>query len=169
VSDNRTPEQLAIAQYWADGAGTATPPGHWCRIACDAICAHHMREERAASLLSRLARSMMDAGIAVWDAKYAYWLLRPSQADPAITTPLGLPNFPSYTSGHAAFSGAAATILGAEFPDLESSLHAMANEAALSRVYGGIHYRFDSDAGLEQGRHAAESIMLSEPGMVAVQ
>ncbi len=97
----------------------------------------------------------MDAGIAVWDAKYAYWLIRPSRADPAITTPVGLPNFPSYVSGHAGFSGAAADVLAHFFPAEAAALRARAEEAAMSRLYGGIHYRFDNEAGMELGRRIA--------------
>ena len=95
---------------------------------------------------------MADAAICCWDNKYAYWLLRPSQADPAITTPVGLPNFPAYTSGHATFSGAAAQVLGTLIPSCAPEVDAMAEEAAWSRVLGGIHYRFDSDMGLKGGR-----------------
>jgi membrane-associated phospholipid phosphatase len=66
-----------------------------------------------------------------------------------------LPNFPSYTSGHAAFSGAASEVLGDVFPEERTVLRAMAEEAAMSRVYAGIHYRFDSERGLAQGRAIA--------------
>jgi membrane-associated phospholipid phosphatase len=152
ISDTRTPEQLRIAQYWADGAGTATPPGHWNAIAADLAERYHLDEERATQMFALLNMALMDAGIACWDAKYTYWLIRPSQADPLITTPVGLPNFPSYVSGHATFSAAAATLLGAVFPSARRNLQAMADEAAMSRLYGGIHYRFDNEQGLEVGR-----------------
>ena len=152
ISDTRTPEQLRIAQYWSDGAGTVTPPGHWNAIAADLAERYHLDEERATEMFALLNMALMDAGIACWDAKYTYWLIRPSQADPLITTPLGLPNFPSYVSGHATFSGAAATLLGAVFPSARRDLQAMADEAAMSRLYGGIHYRFDNEQGLEVGR-----------------
>jgi len=151
ISDTRTPEQLRITQYWADGAGTATPPGHWNAIAADLAERYHLDEERATQMFAFLNMALMDAGIACWDAKYTYWLIRPSQADPLITTPVGLPNFPSYVSGHATFSGAAATLLSAVFPSARRDLQAMADEAAMSRLYGGIHYRFDNDQGLELG------------------
>jgi len=98
----------------------------------------------------------MDAGICCWDAKYVFWLLRPTQADPGITLPIGLPNFPSYTSGHSTFSGAAADVLGYIFPDQKDLFGSMAMEAAISRVYGGIHYRFDSEVGLQGGRSIAQ-------------
>ena len=152
ISDTRSAEQLRIAHLWADGAGTATPPGHWNAIAADLAERHALNEERAAEMFALLNMSLMDAGIACWDAKYAYWLLRPSQADPAITTPVGLPPFPSYVSGHATFSGAAATLLGEIFPASRRDIAAMADEAAASRLYGGIHYRFDNDEGLTLGR-----------------
>ena len=156
-SDERTPEQLELAQFWADGAGTSTPPGHWNEIAFDLLIRECVVDARfAAHVLATLNMALMDASICCWDAKYHYWLLRPSQADPGITTPVGLPNFPSYTSGHATFSGAAAEILGALLPSVADEVNAMAEEAALSRLYGGIHYRFDSDAGLEGGRQIAQ-------------
>ena len=98
----------------------------------------------------------MDAGIACWDTKFHYFMIRPSQADPSITTPVGLPNFPAYTSGHSDFSGAGAEVLGYLFPDDKASLWGFAEEASLSRLYGGIHYRFDGVAGLAQGQASAQ-------------
>jgi hypothetical protein len=156
LSDHRTPEQLAIAQLWADGAGTSTPPGHWNAIASDLIRAEGLDELSAARVLAALNMAEMDAGICCWDAKYAYWLIRPYQADPAITTPVGRPNFPAYTSGHSTFSGAAAQVLAHVFPDHAAELQAMADEAGLSRLYGGIHFRFDSEQGLLAGRRIGD-------------
>jgi membrane-associated phospholipid phosphatase len=152
ISDTRTAEQLRIALYWADGAGTTTPPGHWNAIAADLVEQHNLDERKAARVFALLNMAMMDAGIACWDAKYHYWLIRPPQGDAAITTPVGLPNFPSYISGHATFSGAASEVLGSIFPSEKKRLYAMAEEAAMSRLYGGIHYRFDNEVGLRVGR-----------------
>lgn len=151
ISDTRTPDQLTIAEFWADNAGTYTPPGHWNAIADGIMQTRTLSEPRVARAFALLNMAQMDAGICCWNDKYTYWLIRPSQADPAITTPFGLPNFPSYTSGHSSFSGAAAGVLGYLFPDEKTNLNALAQEAAISRVYGGIHYRFDSDAGLQSG------------------
>lgn len=151
ISDHRTSDQLASALFWADDPGTATPPGHWNRIAAELIHQHHMPEIRAAWTLALLNMALMDASISCWDAKYVYWLMRPSQVDPLITTPVPLPNFPSYTSGHATFSGAASELLAHVFPARRAQLRSWAEEAAASRVYGGIHYRFDSEIGLEAG------------------
>ncbi len=151
VSDNRNAEQLAIARYWADGAGTYTPPGHWNEIACKMIRDHGQSEIRSARTLALMNMAMMDAGICCWDAKYYYCLLRPWEADPEITTPIGRPSFPSYTSGHSAFSAAAAEVLSYVFPDEKDEIRAMAEEAGMSRLYGGIHYRFDIEEGQKGG------------------
>ncbi len=152
ISDNRTASQTRIAQKWADGAGTATPPGHWNQMACDLINSSHLSELRSARALALMNMAMMDAGICCWDTKYYYCLLRPWQADPKITTAVAKPNFPSYTSGHSAFSSAAAEVLSYIFPKEQSQLESMAEEAGISRLYGGIHYRFDIDNGQEGGR-----------------
>ncbi|MGE5429748.1 MAG: phosphatase PAP2 family protein, partial [Syntrophomonadaceae bacterium] len=152
ISDNRTDEQLRIAKFWSDGAGTSTPPGHWNEIAGNYIKTLNMNELKTARALALMNMAIIDAGICCWDAKYKFWYIRPSQVDTTITTPVGLPNFPSYTSGHSSFSGAAHTVLGYLFPEKADEFKAMAEEAAISRLYGGIHYRFDSDMGLESGR-----------------
>ena len=89
---------------------------------------------------------MMDALIGCWDAKYHYWTLRPHQADPAITTAFPVPNYPAYPSGHGSVSGASARVLSHFFPGRQAELTALVDEAALSRIYAGIHYRFDMTA-----------------------
>jgi membrane-associated phospholipid phosphatase len=84
-----------------------------------------------------------------------YWLLRPSQADPAITLAIALPNHPSYPSGHSCLTGAMMTVLAEEFPGERARMEEIIDLAGLSRIYGGIHYRFDVDAGRDIGRGAA--------------
>jgi membrane-associated phospholipid phosphatase len=147
-----TPSQTETAQFWADGPGTVTPPGHWFQIAGELIARDRLDTPRAARLLGLLGATLMDAAISCWDAKYYYLLLRPNQADPGLVTPIPTPPFPSYTSGHATFSAAASEVLASFFPEDAAWLRDLAEEAALSRVYAGIHYRFDSEAGLQTGR-----------------
>lgn len=150
-SENRTREEWRIADFWADGAGTATPPGHWNIIACDLIRKYQMNELRCARMLALLNMAMHDAAVCCWDVKYLYVYPRPSQMDPSIRTATGIPNFPSYTSGHSTFSASAAEVLGYVFPAEEARMKAYAEEAAMSRLYGCIHYRFDNEAGQESG------------------
>jgi membrane-associated phospholipid phosphatase len=80
--------------------------------------------------------------------------------DPSIKTLTGLPNFPSYTSGHSTFSAAAATVLSYIFPDGASSFQAQAQEASMSRLYGGIHYKMDCDGGLKIGKAVGDKAVL---------
>lgn len=155
LSDTRTPEQLAQALYWNFPTGTYTPPGYFNEVAGTYIAAYGLDERAATRAFAVMHAAMMDALIGCWDAKFFYWTLRPSQADPAITMPYALPNHPSYPSGHSCQSAAAATVLTALFPDRASELNDWVTAAGLSRMYGGIHYRFDITAGNAIGRDAA--------------
>ena len=108
-------------------------------------------EVRAARAYALLNMAMHDAAVATWDAKFAYYNPRPSQLDPTIKTLMGLPNFPSYVSGHSTYSASAAAVLSYLFPAQAASFTAMADEAAISRLYGGIHYRSDIEVGKALG------------------
>lgn len=166
ISDTRTHEQDSIAKFWAFGGGTYTPGGYWNDVASGLAMRYSMNEERATHMLAVLNMTAMDALIASNDAKYAYWLLRPSQADPAITLAIApLPNFPAYPSNHATISSAMAEVIADAFPSHARELRAAAEQAALSRVYGGIHYRFDGEAGLALGRQVAAWALAQEKEM----
>ena len=154
-SDTRTHEQDSIAKFWAFPAGTFLVAGFWNTFASDLIVQFHQDEGKAAHTLALMNMAMLDALTASHEAKYYYWLIRPTQADPLITLSIGLPNHPSYTSNHAAVSTTTALILGSIFPSEAGRLAAMADEAGLSRLYGGIHYRFDKTAGEEIARNVA--------------
>ena len=155
VVSHLTREQLAIAQKWNDGAGTYSPPGHWNDIALEYVRDAKMSEVRAARVFALLNMAMHDAAVGCWEAKFYYFNPRPSQLDPTIKTQIGLPNFPSYTSGHSTFSAAAAAVLSDLFPSGTSSFNAMRDEAGISRMYGGIHYRSDVEAGKAHGARIA--------------
>jgi hypothetical protein len=178
----RTADQTQIAEFWSDGAGTATPPGHWNEIAAALVTTRHLSLQRTADLFATLDAALADAGIACWNCKYTDNQWRPITAIreagtagiPGITadstwTPLlATPAFPSYVSGHSTFSGAAATVLSAYFgpqtaftttsdglPGVTRSFRSFdqaASEAGMSRIYGGIHFAFDNTAGLTLGR-----------------
>ncbi|KEO72924.1 phosphatase PAP2 family protein [Anditalea andensis] len=151
-SKNLTSEQRKIANWWQDGLGTYTPPGHWNRFAKESIVKYKLNPIRSARVFAYMNMAIVDAGISCWDTKYYYHYPRPIQAIPGFKTILGTPNFPAYTSGHSTFSGAAAEVLSYFFPAEEAKYRKWAQEAADSRVYGGIHYRFDSEVGLDQGK-----------------
>ncbi len=200
ANSQRTEEQTEIALFWADGGGTATPPGHWNQIASDVTLHKGNNLVDTARTFALLNIAMADAGIASWDAKYHYDLWRPidairlaDQDGSAATTSeatwiplLKTPPFPTYTSGHSTFSGAASTILASLYGDQTSfdsradghsapeqrpldpsqivtrhfdSFSQAAEEAGISRIYGGIHFSFDNTAGLDLGRKIGAKAM----------
>lgn len=151
IAKNQTREQAKIASFWSDGVGSYTPPGHWNRKGAALCHQNKFSEVRTARTMALLGTTMQDAGICCWDVKFYYYYPRPNQMSSKIKTSVGLPNFPSYTSGHSTFSGAAAEVLAHIFPSNKAEVDAMASEASVSRIYGLIHYRFDCEAGLSSG------------------
>ena len=179
VGSTRTEEQTEIALFWADGAGTETPPGHWNSIAQIIGAAQGNTLEENARLFALLNIAMADAAICSWDAKYTFHFWRPvtaiAFAEPELNwmSFIVTPPFPDYTSGHSTFSAAAATVLplfygtedlpftvGSDFlPDVYRSFPMCfdaAEEAAVSRIYGGIHFRSASEDGLQAGTSIGE-------------
>ncbi len=154
ISDTRTAEQLAIATYWNINQ-SARSIAAWSNIALQLIREHRLNDVKAAELLFRTYAASFDAIAGCFDAKYQYWLIRPPQADPGIVTAFAMPPHPSYPSGHSCSSGAVTGVLAAAFPDDADWLNERAIESSLSRLYAGIHYRFDMEAGLTLGRAAA--------------
>jgi membrane-associated phospholipid phosphatase len=150
INKSQTRNQAAIANYWADGPGSYTPPGHWHRYAAKAGVEAKYSEIRMARMFAYVGTALMDAGIACWDTKYFYYSPRPQQF--GLKTSVGLPNFPSYTSGHSTFSFAAATVLSSFFPTNSAKFYDYAQEASDSRVYGLIHFRIDCSMGGKHGR-----------------
>ncbi|MDB5205482.1 MAG: phosphatase family protein [Flavisolibacter sp.] len=148
-----TRERTAIVHFWADGVNTYTPPGHWDAIAAEDFITKNFSEVRWARNMALLNMSLMDASIVCWDTKFFYFNPRPTQLNPGIKTLTGLPNFPSFISGHSTFSGAAAAILSHINPEKASAYNAMASEASNSRMYGGIHFRSDCEVGLTVGKN----------------
>ena len=146
-----TRDHYDIVHFWADGVATYTPPGHWDAIAAEDFITKNFSEVRWARNIALLNMAEMDAAIVCWDTKYFYFNPRPTQTNAAIKTLTGIPNFPSYISGHSTFSGAAATVLSYILPENSSKYAAMATEASLSRLYAGIHYRMDCEVGLQVG------------------
>ncbi|MDR7128860.1 uncharacterized lipoprotein YehR (DUF1307 family) [Algoriphagus sp. 4150] len=153
---NVTHERRRIANFWQDGLGTYTPPGHWNDIAGEFILKYKFNSIRTARTFAYMNMAIMDGGISCWDAKYYYYYPRPIQMIKGFETIAGTPNFPAYTSGHSVFSAAAAEVLTYLFPQEGNVFQKWADEAAISRVYGGIHWTFDATVGTAQGRNVAQ-------------
>ena len=187
-SEKRSPEQTQIAQFWSDGPGTVTPPGHWNRIAQTIASDRGNSLTENARMFALLNIALGDAAIACWDMKYECNFWRPITAireadtdgNPA-TEPdktweplLPTPNFPSCSSGHSTFSGAAAVILYRFYNELNipftsasddgemtrsfESLDEAAIEAGRSRIYGGIHFHFENEKGLKAGEALSDYV-----------
>jgi hypothetical protein len=175
-----TEEQLAIARFWSDDPRTtATPAGHSVSILTQVLRSRDTSLAEAVEGYARLGIALADAFISCWRTKYRHNVLRPisyiaAVIDPAWggTLPLVTPPFPEYTSGHSVQSGAAAAVLSSMFGAVAftdrthearglaarsfASFDAAASEAAISRLYGGIHFRAAIERGLEQGRAIGE-------------
>jgi membrane-associated phospholipid phosphatase len=150
IALRRTAEQVAIVVKWVPFSGPL-----FNGVVTDLIEKYHRSELEAARVLAYANAAAFDAIIACFDTKFTYWFIRPTQADPTIPLATGLPNHPSYPSAHSCETGAFHGVLTDAFPSERAMLDALAQEASMSRVYGGIHYRFDGDAGLALGRAAA--------------
>jgi len=152
-----TPAQKRIAEDWNLDLGSVTPGGVWNLHAKKLALEGGLDAAQAARVFATLNVAMMDAFIACWNAKFKWWTERPvtvirENLDPEFMPHVITPAFPSYVSGHASASGAGAEVLAAYFPEHAEELRRMAHEASMSRLYGGIHYRSDNEAGLELGR-----------------
>jgi membrane-associated phospholipid phosphatase len=155
LSTTRTTEQADIARYWA----TETPSTRWITFLDEEIRARRWPGAHTARAFAYLSVAMYDAFVACWDAKYTYWLLRPISADSTLVTVFSTPPFPSYPSGHSTISAAAADVMAELFPDRAVHYRALADEASVSRVYGGVHYRFDVLIGEELGRSVGAAVV----------
>jgi len=185
----RTPDQTVIAKFWANGAGTFTPPGHWNQIAEEAATLTGQSLEDSARLFALLNFALADAAISCWDAKYQYNLWRPvtairqadtdnnpnTTADPLWTPLITTPPFPEYTSGHSTFSGAAdpvmSSVFGSDYGFADrgdrtintlrtfENFSEAADESGMSRIYGGIHFMSANVDGLSAGRNVGNYVV----------
>ena len=159
-SQHATRQSQDQVAFWADGVGTYTPPGHWNAIAADEFVKQNYSEVRWARNFALLNMAEMDAAIICWDTKYYYFNPRPTQTNNQIKTLTGIPNFPSYSSGHSNFSAAAATVLTYLLPDRGSKFTDLAQQASLSRLYGAIHTRQDIEVGQQTGKAVGQYAVL---------
>jgi membrane-associated phospholipid phosphatase len=156
----RTPGSNHRALYW-ETFGGARAHVLWNNLARTKLLENGdlFDAPTAARTMAALNIAFVDAAIACWDAKYAYWYIRPSQLDPEVKPVFPPPNHPSYPAAHGCLSTAAATVLAAVFPGDREWLLAHGREAAEARIWAGIHYRFDIEAGETLGRRVAEKVL----------
>lgn len=186
VSQRNTEEEITIAQYWADDPfQTCTPAGHTFNITAQLLKESNATLEKTAVGLAMMSVAENDAFISCWKSKYDYVLIRPVSyiqryIDPNFSTVIGTPPFPAYTSGHSAEIGAGIKILIKLFADNEQgdytftdlsqiqygfdartydNFYEMAEECALSRYYGGIHFEMDNSRGLDLGFAVGEAVL----------
>jgi hypothetical protein len=186
VTTNMGAEQETIAKFWSDDPGiTSTPPGHSINIVLQVLDKEKADLWEAAELLARAGMCVHDAFVSCWRTKYLTNILRPvtyvqKVFDASWMPLLNTPPFPEYTSGHSVQSGAIATLLTSKYGDGYAftdrthvlradingaprhfpSFNAMAQEAAISRLYGGIHFKAAIEHGITQGRKIGEHILL---------
>ena len=168
IADTRTAEQLAIANYWNVNQSPRSQAAYM-EIARELIVSHRLKDAEAARLMFLMGAASFDALIGCFDAKYHYWYIRPQQADAGIVTAFPTPPHPSYPSAHSCSSGAIAGVLAATFPSEARRLAAVAEESGLSRLYAGIHFRFDMEAGLALGQAVAAKALMADLDEVAVR
>ncbi|MCB0714116.1 MAG: vanadium-dependent haloperoxidase [Ignavibacteriae bacterium] len=184
---NLTQAEKDIALYWSDDPGlTCTPPGHSISILTECLEQTSKQLDFAAVAYAQVGMAVADAFIACWESKYRYNLVRPityivNVIDPAYDyndLPVNTPPFPEYTSGHSVQSGATAEVLTSLFGNSFSftdhthdqlgyaarsytSFYEAADEAAISRLYGGIHYRAAIENGVDQGKKVGGQVIQS--------
>jgi membrane-associated phospholipid phosphatase len=154
----RTFPIVSRAMFWHSFDG-AHP--YWYRFIATRLFEQRQEDNApyAALLNAATAVTHYDASVACFHTKYTYWQIRPPHLDSAVTPLFPVPNHPSYPAAHACFSLASAIVLGAFFPDDTEMLRGAAKEAGESRIWAGIHYRSDVDAGLALGEAVAQAVL----------
>lgn len=180
ISQNLTAEQKQIANFWNDKVRTGTPAGHWVSIMSQIARIKNLKLDKVAQMYALMGPAMGDGFKVCWGAKYRYNILRPQSYIRDYINPnwfpyLITPSFPAYPSGHSCLSGTCAEVMTHLFGDVPFTDHThdlinlpprsfnsfdeVADEAAFSRLYGGIHYRFDAENGLDGGRELGRYII----------
>ena len=167
VSHHLTQSQKERALWWNLDAGSVTPAGVWLRVALQMLADEAPEAwpvARRLRVLRDVCVAMHDANIACWQVKLRDWSERPITAiqrdlDPGFVPLVVTPGHPSYVSGHATLSAAAAVALAAHWPAQREALWAKAEEAAMSRLWGGIHFRSDNNEGLRLGKAVGEEVV----------
>jgi membrane-associated phospholipid phosphatase len=152
VNFPRTFDTSAAAFYWQ------STRSNWANVADQKIFEYHLDSNppRAARVYALASIAAFDATVACWDAKYTYWRVRPFML--GVPTLFTTPNHPSYPAAHGCYSGSVSAVLASLFPQDADTLNALGTEAGQSRLWAGIHFQTDIDAGLALGRAVAKLV-----------
>jgi PAP2 superfamily protein len=157
----RTPKTNADAFFWEYAVGGLRNYWYWNEQLSMRIMEHRLdaNAPRVARAYALASIATYDATVACWDAKYAYWRIRPFQLDSNWRPLFATPNHPSYPAAHGCLSSSAAAIIAYLFPRDADMLNRLADQAAESRIWAGIHYRSDVVTGLALGRAVAQKVI----------
>ncbi len=181
ISQNLTPDQKNIGFFWKDINPGVTAPGHWLSVLRQVLILENPKLDKAAFAYCISGMALNDAWISSWKTRYTYNVMRPITYIREVMghqdwLPLiGTPPHPEYPSGFATMAGAISEALtlvfGEEYaitdhtydhlgmtPRKFNSFREMAKEAGNSKFYGGIHYQFSVDIGLQQGKEVTQNI-----------
>jgi membrane-associated phospholipid phosphatase len=147
----------SLAFYWANNGGF----DFWSDEAAKKMFEYRMMDDApvAARIYAVLHIAYHDAAIAIFDAKYTYWGIRPSQYDSTYKPLISTPPFPGYPSGHALGAGTTSTVLGYFFPADAPYFQKLAQDCADSRFFAGIHFKTDNETGLRMGNEVGKYIV----------
>jgi PAP2 superfamily len=146
-----------VIRYWA---GLEEPGcGDWRRLANARLFECEPSLEQAIEMRSVLMTGLYDTAIVCFGAKYHYMVKRPKEIDPKVEYIIVCPDHPSYPSGHSTEAGAAAAILSHFFPEDADQWCCWAQQSGESRIWAGIHYPIDDEAGQAAGRCVAEAVI----------
>lgn len=154
VQSQLTPEQISMAKYWA--GAIVNKISNVVLILTDT---YKISPPRAARIMSTVINTLNDTTIATFNYKYLWDYPRPCQLNQNLKTVLNTPAHPTYPSGHSTGLSAAFTVLSYYFPTEAEKLNKLAEDASISRLYGGIHFMSDLSEGLRMGRFIGNTIV----------
>lgn len=155
VQTNITKQQIAMAKYWGNGV----PVMQITPIILALISTYKITPARAGRIMASVNNTINDAFVITWYYKYLFDYPRPVQLNIKLKTVISTPIFPTYPSGHSVVSGAVQMVLSYYFPSEAEKLNQIAEDASISRLYGGIHYNCDLKQGLRLGRQIGSIIV----------
>ena len=152
-----TPEKMFAVFWWAGLTGPEA--GRWTAILNEYLKENPTTVEKELQARATFESALADSNAAAFNSKYSYWVPRPSQKDSGVHPKITIPNHPSYPSAHSTIGKTAAMVLSQYFPENKTEWNSLAEEAGVSRIWGGIHYPCDHTAGLDLGSKVGKAVL----------